>query len=153
MVKDKDDSGWLYGTAVPNTKNHVQCNFCGKISTAGITRHKHHLAGNDRNIKKCKRVPDDVCQMFKVGFEKKKEMKEAANKIPHFDEVVDLEEDEDDEGELRRQIQAKGKRQATADTSTKVKGPMNLFFKPSGQAGKKGGNVVGSSQHKEAQKS
>ncbi|KAJ9542779.1 LOW QUALITY PROTEIN: hypothetical protein OSB04_029285 [Centaurea solstitialis] len=126
MGKDKDDSGWQYRTFVEVTKNSVQCNFCGKISTAGTTRHKHHLVGDDRNIKKM--VPDDVSQMLKELFDKNKERKEAANKIPHFDKVVELEEDEDedddedeDEDELRRQIQAKGKKQATANTSTKVK--------------------------------
>ena len=95
--------------------------------------------------------------MFKKGFEKRKQMKETMNRIPSFDEVVDLEEEEDeddDEDELSRQTQAKGKMQAgsTANTSNKVKGPLDMLFKPSGQAGKKGGNVVGSSRYKDVQK-
>ncbi|KAJ9566139.1 LOW QUALITY PROTEIN: hypothetical protein OSB04_002105 [Centaurea solstitialis] len=153
MSRDKDDPRWQYGTFIEGTKNSVQCHFCGKICTAEITRLKHHLVGDDRNIKKCKKVSDDVSQMFKELFEKKKEKKEAANKIPHFNEVVKLEDededDDEDEDELRRQIQAKGKKQATANTFTKVKGPINLFYKPSGQVGKKGGTF---SQHKEVQK-
>ncbi|KAJ9557009.1 hypothetical protein OSB04_011623 [Centaurea solstitialis] len=156
MGRDKDDLVWQYRTFIEGTKNSVQCHFCGKICSAEITRLKHHLVGDDRNIKKCKKVPDDVSQMFKELFEKRKEKKEALNKIPHFDEVVELEDededDDEDEDELRRQIQAKGKKQATANTSTKVKGPINLYYMPSGQVGKKGGNVIGSSQHKEAQK-
>ncbi|KAJ9544552.1 LOW QUALITY PROTEIN: hypothetical protein OSB04_024259 [Centaurea solstitialis] len=150
MGKDKDDPGWQYGTFVEGTKNSVQCHFCGKICSSGITRLKHHFVGDDRNIKKCKKVPDDVSRMFKELFEKKKEKKEAENKIPHFDEVVELEDededDDEDEDELRRQIQAKGKKQATANTSTKVKGPINLYYMPSGQGGKKGGTLLNAIQ-------
>ncbi|KAJ9552579.1 hypothetical protein OSB04_016624 [Centaurea solstitialis] len=81
MGRDKDDPRWQYGTSVEGTKNSVQYNFRGKISTAGITRHKHHLVGVDRNIKKCKRVPDDVSQMFKELFEKRRKRKNVSNNV------------------------------------------------------------------------
>lgn len=154
MGKDVD-VGWTYGFLVEGTKNSVQCNFCGFISNGGITRHKHHLARDSSDVSKCKKVPNDVCQMFKESFQKKKEMKESMNQIPDFDDVVNLDEEEDeDDDELSRQTQAKrkGKADSTSNASKKVKGPLDMHFKPSGQAGKKGGNVVGSSQYKEVQK-
>ena len=110
MGKD-GDPGWNYGTLVEGTKNHVQCNLCGFISKAGITRHKHHLTWDYGNVLKCKKVPKDISQMFKEAFEKKKEMQETVNRIPNFDEVVDLNEEEDeDDDELSRRTQAKEKR-------------------------------------------
>lgn len=156
MGKDAD-LGWSYGALVEGTKNQVQCNFCGFVSKGGITRHKHHLARDSGDVAKCKKVPTDVSQLFKEEFEKKKAMKDAMNRIPDFDDVVDLDDEEDeDDDQLSRRTQAKGKRQAdsnsTMNTSKKVKGPLDMHFKPSGQAGKKGGNVVGSSQYKDVQK-
>ncbi|KAK9070497.1 hypothetical protein SSX86_010899 [Deinandra increscens subsp. villosa] len=119
------DPGWAHGTHVQGTKNSVLCKFCGFKSTGGITRHKHHLAWDSSEVSKCPKVPPDVKQFFKELFEKSNQAKEAENRIPHFDDVVDLEEDDEDE---------------------------IPSFNEGHHIGKKGGHLVGSVQHKEVQK-
>ncbi|KAL8211530.1 hypothetical protein R6Q57_005967 [Mikania cordata] len=99
MVKEADP-GWTCETLVEGTKNSVRCNFCNFVSKGGITRHK-----DSADVSRCPKVPLDVKNLFKQSFEKKKQTKEAMNEIPHFDDVVDL---DDDEEEIS--IQSKGKR-------------------------------------------
>ncbi|KAI3725154.1 hypothetical protein L1987_64931 [Smallanthus sonchifolius] len=94
--KNSADPGWSYGTLVEGTKHQVRCNFCFCVSTGGITRHKHHLAWDDSNVARCTKVPTDVKKLFKEHFEKEKKAQEAMNTIPHFDNVVEL----DDEDEM-----------------------------------------------------
>ncbi|XP_022025633.1 uncharacterized protein LOC110926187 [Helianthus annuus] len=152
--KRSADPGWTYGTLVEGSKTSVRCNFCGFVSTGGITRHKHHLAWDSPDVARCPKVPDDVKKLFIELFEKKKRVKETANSIPHFDEVVELEEN--DEDEEAAQSQSKGKRVASSagasDANKKAKGPLYAMFKPSLTSGKKGGNLVGSVEHNETQK-
>ena len=94
----KEDIGWSYASLVEGTKNHVKCNFCSFVSTGGITRQKHHLAGDSADVVKCTKVPPQVKTLFKEEFEKKKQAKEFLNRRPHFyDDVFDLEEDEEEE--------------------------------------------------------
>ncbi|KAD6454364.1 hypothetical protein E3N88_09070 [Mikania micrantha] len=151
MVKEADP-GWTYGTLVEGTKNSVRCNFCNFVSKGGITRHKHHLAWDSADVSRCPKVPLEVKNLFKELFEKKKQTKEAMNEIPHFDDVVDL--DDDDEEEIS--IQSKGKISISSMGSTssnkKTKGPLDSVFKPSVTSGKKGGNLVGSVEYNQAQK-
>nr|KAJ0187695.1 hypothetical protein LSAT_V11C900463310 [Lactuca sativa] len=63
----------------------------------GITRHKHHLVGDTAQVAKCSKVPSEVKAFFKETFDKKKKEKEARNIIPHFDDVVDLDEEVNDD--------------------------------------------------------
>ncbi|KAI3676407.1 hypothetical protein L1987_86014 [Smallanthus sonchifolius] len=85
-----------------------------------------------------------------------KKAQEAMNSIPHFDNVVDL--DEDEEVEMPTEVQSKGKRPmsssgSTANASSKnTKDPLHSVFKPSTTLGKKNGNLVGSVQYNEVQK-
>ncbi|KAK9061970.1 hypothetical protein SSX86_019154 [Deinandra increscens subsp. villosa] len=150
------DPGWAHGTHVQGTKNSVLCKFCGFKSTGGITRHKHHLAWDSSEVSKCPKVPPDVKQFFKELFEKSNQAKEAENRIPHFDDVVDLEEDDEDEIPSFNEGQSKGKRpipsSSACASNKKTKGPLDKNFKPSVTSGKKGGHLVGSVQHKEVQK-
>lgn len=160
MVDDKEgaDPGWNYCTLKDKAKNTVQCNFCSKVTSSGITRQKQHLAGTSKNVKICPNVPEEVKTMFREMYDKKKE-KESMPKAPHFDDIVDLdEEEEEDDDDLTIGTQFKGKRQATSsigsttNTSKKVKGPLDMHFFPEGKVGKKGGNEIGSQKHKDVQK-
>lgn len=148
----KDDIGWSYASLIEGTKNHVKCNFCSFVSRGGITRQKHHLAGDSPDVTKCAKVPAQVKALFKEEFEKKKLAKELLNNRPHFDDdVIDLEADEDEE-EI---TQSKGKRPMSATSSMankKMKGPLDAMFKPSTTSGKKGGHLVGSKEHAQVQK-
>ncbi|KAK9062429.1 hypothetical protein SSX86_019615 [Deinandra increscens subsp. villosa] len=150
------DPGWAHGTHVQGTKNSVLCKFCGFKSTGGITRHKHHLAWDSSEVSKCPKVPPDVKQFFKELFEKSNQAKEVENRIPHFDDVVDLEDDDEDEIPSFNEGQSKGKRpipsSSACASNKKTKGPLDKIFKPSVTSGKKGGHLVGSVQHKEVQK-
>ncbi|KAL4590571.1 hypothetical protein LXL04_003505 [Taraxacum kok-saghyz] len=144
MSKREADIGWKYGTLVEGTKNSVRCNFCFFISNGGITRHKHHLACDSSEVSKCGKVPTDVKLLFKEGFEKKKVMREAIRKAPHFDDVVEL----DDDDEMPNIISSSNGN----GTQVKGKGPMDMFMKPSGRGGKKNGHLVGTVEHKDVQK-
>ncbi|KAL4590570.1 hypothetical protein LXL04_003504 [Taraxacum kok-saghyz] len=107
MSKREPAIGWKYGTSVEGTKNS-----CGK-------------------------VPTDVKLLFKEGFEKKKVMKEAIRTAPHFDDVVEL-DDDDEMPNIISSSNGNGKK-------VKGKGPMDMFMKPSGRGGKKNGHLVGTS--------
>ncbi|KAI3822342.1 hypothetical protein L1987_09931 [Smallanthus sonchifolius] len=82
------------------------------------------------------------------------------NSIPHFDDVVDLDED-DEEGEVEincSEAKSKGKKPMSSTGSTtdafnkKAKGTLYSVFKPSVVSGKKGGNLVGSKEYNDVQK-
>ncbi|KAI3712984.1 hypothetical protein L1987_71554 [Smallanthus sonchifolius] len=82
------------------------------------------------------------------------------NSIPHFDDVVDLaEDDEEDEVEINcSEAKSKGKKPMSSTGSTtdafnkKTKGTLYSVFKPSVISGKKGGNLVGSKEYNDVQK-
>ncbi|KAI3744866.1 hypothetical protein L1987_57962 [Smallanthus sonchifolius] len=82
------------------------------------------------------------------------------NSIPHFDDVVDLaEDDEEDEVEINcSEAKSKGKKLMSSTGSTtdafnkKAKGTLYSVFKPSVVSGKKGGNLVGSKEYNDVQK-
>ncbi|KAL7585739.1 hypothetical protein Lser_V15G44315 [Lactuca serriola] len=153
-----NDPGWQYGIAVEGKGNQwVICTFCNKTTKGGITRHKHHLAGDSAQVLKCPRVPIEVQKVFKDAFDKKKQDKEAMKKIPHFDDdVVDI--DEDEEATTNSEFfQSKGKRPmsssgSTATTKRSVKGPLDVIWLPCDKTGKKKGYLVGTSEHKEIHK-
>ncbi|KAI3783514.1 hypothetical protein L1987_42598 [Smallanthus sonchifolius] len=109
----------------------------------GITRHKHHLAWDSTDASRYPKVPTEVKNLFKEHFEKKKRAKEVMNNITHFDDVVDLDEDDEDElGINRSEAQSKGKRHVSSVGSTtyafnkKAKGMLYSVFKPSVIPGK-----------------
>ncbi|KAI3816531.1 hypothetical protein L1987_16232 [Smallanthus sonchifolius] len=82
------------------------------------------------------------------------------NNIPHFDDVVDLaEDDEEDEVEINHsEAKSQGKKPMSSIVSTtyafnkKAKGTLYSVFKPSVVSGKKGGNLVGSKEYNDVQK-
>ncbi|KAI3795361.1 hypothetical protein L1987_38013 [Smallanthus sonchifolius] len=159
MGKDPDP-GWTYGTLVEGTKNAVRCNFCFFVSKSGITRHKHHLAWDSPDVARCPKVPNEVKALFKEHFDNKKRSREMMNIIPHFDDVVDLDED-DEEGEVEincSEAKSKGKKPMSSTGSTtdafnkKAKDTLYSVFKPSVVSGKKGGNLVGSKEYNDVQK-
>nr|KAJ0207349.1 hypothetical protein LSAT_V11C500250980 [Lactuca sativa] len=48
-------------------------NLFSFVSRGGITRHKHHLAGDTAQVTKCSKVPAEVKAFFKEAFDKKKQ--------------------------------------------------------------------------------
>ncbi|KAL6513274.1 hypothetical protein OROGR_020760 [Orobanche gracilis] len=132
-------------------QRRIRCNYCSKVTRGGITRHKHHLTGDNRDVAKCIKVPEFVKQTFVEHFAMKKRVKESMESIPHFDESVLEEQEQDEENEHGKRPVVNPSQQLSK--KSKQLGPINLYFQPSGQTiGKKGGNQVGSSQFNEAQK-
>ncbi|KAL6513362.1 hypothetical protein OROGR_020848 [Orobanche gracilis] len=123
----------------------------GQKTCLHIHRCHHHLAGDNRDVAKCIKVPEFVKQTFVEHFALKKRVKESMESIPHFDESVLEEQEQDEENEHGKRPVVNPSQQLSK--KSKQLGPINLYFQPSGQAiGKKGGNQVGSSQFNEAQK-
>ncbi|KAL6554980.1 hypothetical protein OROGR_006238 [Orobanche gracilis] len=147
------DPGWSHGKLVDDKHPGagIRCNYCSKVTRGGITRHKHHLAGDNRDVAKCIKVPEFVKQTFVEHFAMKKRVKESMESIPHFGESVLEEQEQDEENEHGKRPVVNPSQQLSK--KSKQLGPINLYFQPSGQTiGKKGGNQVGSSQFNEAQK-
>ncbi|XP_023754955.1 uncharacterized protein LOC111903410 [Lactuca sativa] len=151
----EDDIGWKHGKKVEGTTNWVLCNYCPNVAKGGITRHKHHLAGDSTSVCKCIRAPLDVRKLFKDIFEKQKQDKVDRNRVPHFDDdVVDInDEDEEEVGEVPFSL---GKRVNLSSKSTlhnkKVKGALDTHFRPSNETGKKKGYLVGTPEHNQLHK-
>ena len=57
------DPGWEHGIEVDG-RMKVKCRYCGIISSGGIYRLKHHLAGTKENTEPCSKVPEDVRKKF-----------------------------------------------------------------------------------------
>ncbi|KAL6523730.1 hypothetical protein OROGR_017333 [Orobanche gracilis] len=95
------DPGWSHGKLVDDKHpgSGIRCNYCSKVTRGGITRHKHHLAGDNRDVAKCIKVPEFVKQTFVEHFAMKKRVKESMESIPHFDESVLEEQEQDEENE------------------------------------------------------
>ncbi|KAL6559734.1 hypothetical protein OROGR_004851 [Orobanche gracilis] len=121
------------------------------LATKNYNNKHHHLAGDNRDVAKCIKVPEFVKQTFVEHFAMKKRVKESMESIPHFDESVLEEQEQDEENEHGKRPVVNPSQQLSK--KSKQLGPINLYFQPSGQTiGKKGGNQVGSSQFNEAQK-
>uniref|UniRef100_A0A8I6YDB1 BED-type domain-containing protein n=1 Tax=Hordeum vulgare subsp. vulgare TaxID=112509 RepID=A0A8I6YDB1_HORVV len=61
----------------PNRTYALQCNFCNKILTSGVTRMKFHLAGIKKyNAAPCQKVPQDVKEEMKVLLLKSNDAKD-----------------------------------------------------------------------------
>ncbi|KAL6582972.1 hypothetical protein OROMI_005050 [Orobanche minor] len=147
------DPGWSHGKLVDDKQPSagIRCNYCSKVTRGGITRHKHHLAGDNRDVAKCTKVPEFVKHTFIEHFAMKKRVKESMESIPHFDESILEEQEQYEENEHGKRPIVNPSQQLSK--KSEQLGPINLYFQPSGQSiGKKGGNQVGSSQFNEAQK-
>ncbi|XP_019416377.1 PREDICTED: uncharacterized protein LOC109327662 [Lupinus angustifolius] len=51
-----EDIGWHFGTQVPEHRNNIKCNLCGKVIMGGITRLKQHIAHYKGQVVGCPRV-------------------------------------------------------------------------------------------------
>ncbi|RWR73913.1 hypothetical protein CKAN_00222200 [Cinnamomum micranthum f. kanehirae] len=98
----RKDPAWQYAHLEnPQNINRFKCNFCGKISNGGVYRVKQHLAGGFRNITACPKCPAEVREEIREYMTKKKKEKEEMNMLPHFDELANAyEEDEEDDVEV-----------------------------------------------------
>ncbi|XP_073136974.1 uncharacterized protein [Henckelia pumila] len=131
----RKDIAWNYATLPdPKNPNNVCCPFCGKVTNGGIYRHKLHLVGGNRNVKECSKVPKHVKEEIKEFIKKKNSLKNQIDDIPHLDDIVDLEEDEDEED---LQTKRKGKRPISGSSGlgptaqgkkSKQTGPIDLYF-------------------------
>ncbi|XP_075504344.1 uncharacterized protein LOC142541764 [Primulina tabacum] len=130
IPSNRKDIAWNYATLPdPKNPNFVCCSFCGKITNGGIYRHKLHLVGGNRNVKACPKCPEHVKEEIKGFMQKKSVLKNQIDDIPHLDDIVDLEEDEDDDD---IQTKMKGKRPMSGPTvqgkRCKQAGPIDLYF-------------------------
>ncbi|WOL01868.1 repressor of RNA polymerase III transcription MAF1 [Canna indica] len=90
--RGKKDPGWDHDTLVNPGKatDGIKCNYCGKVTKGGISRHKEQLVGGYRNATACKKkVPEYVKVEMKEHMEAKKKVKNAMDSVPHFDELVE----------------------------------------------------------------
>ncbi|CAO2841240.1 unnamed protein product [Amaranthus hypochondriacus] len=55
-----EDIGWRFGKAVDGNKKKIQCNFCGKVITGGVTRLEQHLAHKKGDVAPCSMVSGEV---------------------------------------------------------------------------------------------
>ncbi|XP_042451216.1 uncharacterized protein LOC122036087 [Zingiber officinale] len=132
----RKDIAWNYATCSdPKNPNVVSCIFCGKITNGGIYRHKLHLIGGNRNVKACPKCPEHVKEEIREFMQKKNNLKNQMDEIPHSDDVDNLEDLEEDE-EVDHQTKVKGKRPisdssnhpTTQGKKCKQTGPINLYF-------------------------
>ncbi|XP_075503611.1 uncharacterized protein LOC142540977 [Primulina tabacum] len=130
IPSNRKDIAWNYATLPdPKNPNIVCCSFCGKIINGGIYRHKLHLIGGNRNVKACPKCPEHIKEEIKNFMQKKSVLKNQMDDIPHLDDIVDLEEDEDEDDV---QTKMKGKRPMSGPTvqgkRCKQAGPIDLYF-------------------------
>ncbi|KAE8810307.1 rRNA N-glycosidase [Hordeum vulgare] len=82
----------------PNRTYALQCNFCNKILTSGVTRMKFHLAGIKKyNVAPCQKVPRDVKEEMKVLLLKSNDVKDK--KITEVEKLRSLVNIDHSEGE------------------------------------------------------
>ncbi|XP_073053699.1 uncharacterized protein [Primulina eburnea] len=120
----------------PNDTNSVTCRFCGFTSNGGIFRAKQHIAGNSKNVRKCKECPQSVRdELLNYMNEKKKQTLRACGGMKQDFCFLDIDEDEDEDDE--EDVQPSKKRSLTpiheagsgsGSGSGSVKGPMDLFI-------------------------
>eukprot|EP00268_Persea_americana_P017614 TRINITY_DN18501_c0_g1_i8.p1 TRINITY_DN18501_c0_g1~~TRINITY_DN18501_c0_g1_i8.p1 ORF type:complete len:113 (+),score=26.34 TRINITY_DN18501_c0_g1_i8:176-514(+) len=95
---NKKDPAWQYAHLEnPQNNNRFKWNFCGKISNGGVYWVKQHLVGGFRNITTCPKCPAEVREEIREYMTKKKTEKEEMNMLPHFDELANELEDDDDD--------------------------------------------------------
>ncbi|MDV3170270.1 MAG: hypothetical protein Q8811_00640, partial [Candidatus Phytoplasma australasiaticum] len=139
----KKDIGWNYGIQGP-TKDSVKCSFCQITYNGGITRHKQHLMGGNKNVKQCPSCPPEVREEIRAYVQNKvtNNPKFQARQQEEHVHVLNLDDDDDmDEyGEMMppSKIQKMSSSGSATSTGRNVKkGPMNLYFPQTSQ--QKGG--------------
>lgn len=114
----------------PNRTYALQCNFCNKILTSGVTRMKFHLAGIKKyNAAPCQKVPHDVKEEMKVLLLKSNDAKDkkiteveklrSSVNIDHSEGEQESDEDSDNDVMIL----------STSGTSRSQGGPMDKFCK------------------------
>ncbi|XP_075511804.1 uncharacterized protein LOC142547406 [Primulina tabacum] len=134
---NKKDPGWKHCYLKnPNDTNSVTCRFCGFTPNGGIFRAKQHIAGNSKNVRKCKECPQSVRdELLNYMNEKKKQTLRACGGMKQDFCFLDIDEDEDDEEDVQpskkrslTSIHETGTGSGSGSGSGSVKGPMDLFI-------------------------
>jgi hypothetical protein len=92
---DLTDIGWRWNSLEDlKNKKKVTCDFCGEVSTGGITRAKQHQMCVGGQVKGCLKTPDNVKKQLREADEKKKAAKAAmAGEVnENADDIADLQE-------------------------------------------------------------
>ncbi|XP_073314704.1 uncharacterized protein [Primulina huaijiensis] len=134
---NKRDPGWKHCYLKnPNDTNSVTFRFCGFTSNGGIFRAKQHIAGNSKNVRKCKESPQSVRdELLNYMNEKKKQTLRACGGMKQDFCFLDIDEDEDDEEDVQpskkrslTSIHETGTGSGSGSGSGSVKGSMDLFI-------------------------
>lgn len=96
-VDEGKDPRWKYSfLADKKNKNSVTCKLCRKVTNGGINRQKHHLAGGNRNVKKCLQVPPEVRDEMRTYMAEKLEKKAYYDKPWDYDNMIATNDDDED---------------------------------------------------------
>ncbi|KAK8478524.1 hypothetical protein V6N11_034852 [Hibiscus sabdariffa] len=90
------DIGWHFGDPVPNTRGHVICKLCGKVTKGRITRFKEHIAHKGGEVKACPNVTGIIREsMMKLLQETKGKKLDKRRREDEF--LTQLRGEEEDE--------------------------------------------------------
>ncbi|XP_060196903.1 uncharacterized protein LOC132626153 isoform X2 [Lycium barbarum] len=120
----KKDIGWNYG-AKGLTKDSVTCIFCRETFNGGITRHKQHLIGGYRNVKKCGTCPPEIREEVKKYVESKQLLK---TQMLHQPSLANLSDEDDEMRPPPSKTQKMSSNASSTARTANVKGPMNLYY-------------------------
>ncbi|KAK7318320.1 hypothetical protein RJT34_03019 [Clitoria ternatea] len=80
-----------------NNRKCVTCDFCGKITTGGITRAKRHQMGVRGDCAACHKCPKEVKETLKIAFLNKKNEKDA-----YLKDIEDLDKEHEEVEEISK---------------------------------------------------
>ena len=120
---ERKDPGWKY-SRLPNEKdlNTIICIFCDKVTKGVIYRHKQHLVGGHRNVKKCTKCLVHVRQEMNGKKNQKDRLKMRNEDFKDIDEEVES-----------RRVGGSNRGRGSAKRS-REKGMMDHFFTPNAEA-------------------
>ncbi|XP_075515561.1 uncharacterized protein LOC142550208 [Primulina tabacum] len=60
----KLDIGWEFDKPIGDNRKTIQCKFCEKVVSGGITRLKQHIAHVSGNVESCSKAPKEILLML-----------------------------------------------------------------------------------------
>ncbi|XP_073138632.1 uncharacterized protein [Henckelia pumila] len=76
----KLDIGWEFGKPIGDHRKTIQCKFCGKVVTGGITRLKQHIAHIAGNVESCTKAPKEILLMLRKHLQDSKTQRNIIQK-------------------------------------------------------------------------